>query len=138
VLKGKLGGVITCPLGSLTVPRALNVVCLISDHLADERDQLIHRLPGRTYIFSADGEMIDIGMEHRSEHHALGHFLGKIRAHHDLRTMNLSYVDAVFLLDESLDAVFNRIPVRRITCRLHDPDARVVFEQEPQPLIFRL
>src|SRR5687767_6340647 len=69
---GELRDVQVGPHRGLAVEGALNVVRLVRQHFADADDEVNKSLAGRPVVADADRGRVDVGVEHRREHPALG------------------------------------------------------------------
>jgi hypothetical protein len=116
----------------------LEVIGLVRDHLADENDGLVERLAGRADVLRTHGQVIDVGVEDRSQHDASRPLFGVVRPQRNPRAMQSAGFDVTFFLYQALEVVLDHVGVGRIAERLQDLDARVVGEQPGEPLVFSL
>jgi len=111
------------PACRLAVKRALGIIGLVSDQLADANNQVTEGLRRRPVIADADGAGVDVRMEDRGEHFAVGRAVRVCASQDDLRDMGWGFDDLpVVLQNQAADPVFDFVTFRRIAGHVANDD----------------
>jgi len=76
-------------------------------------------------------------VKHRGiEHHADRHLVGIVFAERDLHAVTVVFADSFAGFNQALDVVFDDVAGGRIADGLDEADARMIREEDSDPLVF--
>ncbi len=134
----QLVDVLVNPPRRLAVERALGVVALIGDHLADPRHDRPQGLAGAPVVADADRMGGDVGVEDRREHPALRRHPRVTQRQRDLDHVALHHGQVVVGLPQAPDAILELVALRQRTVGLDQLQAGMPVDVVPHLLVVGL